>query len=592
MAKLPFRFTLKTRLIASFTLITLVFAGVALYNSTLLGRIHSASEEQQSKTELQLKALEFKGTAQDIKDIASGLMISRKPEFVDKYKAKRPVFQQTVKDIADTAVTEEQLKWRSQLIMASTDYLNMFDQAVSILSDKSLKEIDVQKNTEYLYEETQKQRDKIFELVDKFYQDYSKDAAEATGVAKKKIDTARSVMNAATWFVLLLSGAIAAVIILSFTRKINRLQAAVATIAKGDLSHTIGSGSGDDDELGQLSRDFDSMVEKVRTMLSHTKSIAASLSEQSGRFERFSGDTATANSHILTAVHEIAQGADQQAKHAEDSSSIIEELDAEMSVIWEAAEAMRQTNATAEGNTRIGKSSMADLQAAAGETARTIAQVRSAISHLGASSKQIDRIVNSITEISAQTNILALNAAIEAARAGAQGRGFSVIAEEVRVLSQEAGDSSKSISQTIGSLQKQIAELERSIQEAQEVLENQDGQVMRTLRSFQAIEESMQEVTSRIDSIYDKLEGAKERNRMLVGKVQHVAAVAEETAAGVQEMTSTSIEQDASIRRIAEQAQEIREYSESLFREISQFRVEAEEERLRAAEESRAVLIG
>jgi methyl-accepting chemotaxis protein len=541
----------------------------ALINTQQVGQIRSSSETQREKVKLQIQALELKGEAQDIKDIASGLMISRTAAFIDKYKEARPVFQEKVTALGNTAVTEEQLKWRSQLIMASTDYLNMFDQAVAIISDPNLKEIDILKNTEYLYQQTQEQRDKIFTLVDHFYDDFSQDAEASALSSNRLMERTGTLMNASSIIVLLMSAAISAVIIISMSRSIRRLQAAVSVISRGDLSHKIGSSS--QDELGALSRDFDTMVDKVSSMMSRIKEVGASLSGHSGQFQRFASETASANSNILSAIREIAAGADQQARQSEGSSVIMDALDREIDLIWHSAEAMREASLVSEQTTQAGQQAMISLRKASAETARMIGEVQQAMTSLSTRSSQVGKIINTISDISTQTNILSLNAAIEAARAGSYGKGFSVIAEEVRVLSQQTGESSRSISDIISGLMEEIKRLDMQLDKTHSMLENQNVKVGDSLNSFDAIFRSMTEVTSQVNSVHDKVEVVRSKNGELIDSFQHVAAVAEETAAGVQEMSSTFIEQDGSIRHIAEQAEDINHLSQELFRQLDSF---------------------
>jgi methyl-accepting chemotaxis protein len=574
LSRLNLRFTLKLRLMIGFAAITVVFLSVAVINTQQVGRIKTSSETQRTKVGLQIQALELKGAAQDIKDIASGLMISRTTAFIDKYKEARPTFQEKVAKLGDTAVTEEQLKWRSQLIMASTDYLNMFDQAVTIITDPSLKDIDIQKNTEYLYQETQQQRDKIFTLVDQFYTDFTKQADEAVLSSHELMDQTQTMMNLSSIAVLVMAAAIASFIIFAFGRSIRKLQSAVSVISRGDLSHKINSPS--KDELGELSRDFDIMVDKVRDMVSRIKTVATSLSEHSGQFQRFSKETASANSNILLAINEIADGADQQAHQSERSSSIMEELELEIGNIWSSAEAMRETSRASELNTQAGRETMTALKQASAETEQMLQRVQQAMSTLSSRSSQIGRIVGTISDISTQTNILSLNAAIEAARAGSYGKGFSVIAEEVRVLSQQTGESSRDIATIITGLTEEISRLEENLSASQTMLMNQNSKVEQSLHSFTAIYDSMVEVSTQANDVHEKVNVVRSKNNELIDSFQHVAAIAEETAAGVEEVSSTSTEQDASIRHIAAQADDINGLSRELFLQLESFIVHEE----------------
>lgn len=564
-------FSMRSKLIASFSGVLLIFLAVALFNLHQVTEIKQHMTDQNDKVDLKVLALELKNMVQEMNIIASGLEISKKPEFIEKYNSKRKPYNDFVQKIGDTASTPDQQKWRSQLIQASVDYINNFDTAAKMVQDTSIKPTDLQINLLYLYSESQELKDHIFGLVDKFYVTYADGAAAAIASSSKALNDSRNIMLVASAFVFFLTLVIAFLIITSFTRPISILQKAVARIAAGDLTHTINSTA--TDELGQLSNNFDQMIQQVRFMLAATKGIASSLSAHSHEFHRFSQLTASANSDILKAIHEISSGADEQAMKTESSSLLIAELEDEIRDISAYTNEMKRSSDEAAVGTQQGTASVQALKAATAESQQVLQRVDAAMKTLSASSNQIGAIVRSIMEISTQTNVLALNAAIEAARAGVHGRGFSVIADEVRDLSLQTNSSSKTISGIIGTLQTQIKELQITLHDARESALTQSEYVEETFGSFGRIEQSTHGIREQIAYIHQKIAQAQMKNNHLVDSVQFVAAIAQETAAGVEEVNSTSIQQDASIRRIAEESDDILELAQQLFAEISKFQI-------------------
>jgi methyl-accepting chemotaxis protein len=571
MKKIKINMTMRLKLIASFSGVLLIFLSVALFNLNQVNQIKNHMTDQNDKVELKVLALELKNMVQEMNIIASGLEISKKPEYIEKYNAKRKPYNDFIQKIGDTASTTDQKKWRSQLIQLSVDYINNFDSAAKMVQDPNLKPTDLQINLLYLYNESQDLKDKIFDLVDKFYVTYADSAEQAIAQSTKALNESSKVMLIAFAIVVIVTIIIAFLIISSFTRPIKILQNAVSLIAAGDLSHTINSKS--NDELGMLSNSFDHMIIQVRQMLSATMQIASSLSEHSHEFHRFSKLTASANTDILKAITEISTGADEQAMKTEQSSIIIAELEAEIRDISAYTYEMKRSSEEAASGTLQGTASVRALKSSSDQSQAVLQKVDAAMLSLSDSSKQIGAIIHSITEISTQTNVLALNAAIEAARAGAHGRGFSVIADEVRQLSQQTNDSSKTIGGIIQALQKQIKELQSSLIEARESAVTQNHRVADTLGSFEGIEQSMKGIIGQIEQIHVKIEQVQSKNDRLVNSVQFVAAIAQETAAGVEEVSSTSIQQDASIRRIAEESDDILELAQQLFAEISKFQI-------------------
>jgi methyl-accepting chemotaxis protein len=589
MSRFTFTFTMRLKLIASFAGVLLIFLAVAFFNLHQVNQIKKSMEIQNDKVDLKVMALELKEMVQELNIIASGMEISKKPEYIDKYNSKRQAFNDMVKRIGDTATTDDLKKWRSQMIIASVDYINNFDSAAKMVQDPNMKPLDLDSNLLYLYTESQTLKDTLFTLVDKFYVTYAEDAKQAIGTSTDLLNSTSRVMLSATLIVLLVTAAIAYLLIRSFVKPIARLQKAVSLIASGDLRHQIDSKSRD--ELGQLSQSFDLMVASVRQMLDSTQRIASSLSEHSHSFHSFSQVTASANSDILRAIHEISLGADEQASQTEKSSQIITELEAEIRYISQYTDLMKQTSLEASTNTRKGTSSVHALKQSSEESQQVLQKVHEAMESLSASSNQIGKIIHSITEISTQTHVLALNAAIEAARAGVHGKGFSVIADEVRSLSGQTNESSRVIGQIIISLQKQIKELQEFMLEARENTTTQNNKVNETIDSFDVIEQSMLTLTEQIEQIHEKIDQTRMKNNKLVESVQFVAAIAQETAAGVEEVNSTSIQQDASIHKIADESDEILNLSQQLFQEISKFQISTDDDNLVRNESTDSIIM-
>ncbi|UUZ80134.1 methyl-accepting chemotaxis protein [Paenibacillus sp. P26] len=228
--------------------------------------------------------------------------------------------------------------------------------------------------------------------------------------------------------------------------------------------------------------------------------------------------------------------------------------------------------------TQNGSASMEALRTASRQSQDVLGKVYEAMDGLSRGSDQIGKIVTAITEISAQTGVLSLNASIEAARAGEHGKGFSVIAEEVRRLAAQTNESSKTIGRMVTGPQEQMKELDSALGDARESFVRQNGKVEESLEAFKEIRGSMDVLSGYMDQIHERIAEAKTRNGSLVESVQFVAAIAEETAAGVQEVHASSQEQDVAIRQIASESEEILNLALRLFEQIRRFRIEESQE--------------
>jgi methyl-accepting chemotaxis protein len=563
--------SMKAKLIFGFTVILLIVAGVSVFHLNQVDLIKQQNTRQNEQLARQKLALELKLKANELDAIKSGFIISKKPQLIESYTSSKEEFYKLVKQIAGTASNAEERKWSAKLTTTSTEFTATFDQAVEVADDKTLGALDKASQLEKTHDLSQLHKEYIFELVDNFNKAFAADAAKAIEDSSGLLNDTTNIALLALIGVVIVTIGTAILLIRSFVQPINRLQQAVKSIASGDLRNKINSKS--KDELGTLSNSFDHMIDQVRNMLAQTQMIAFSLSEHSRGFQSLSSSTASANTEVLRAIQEISVGAGQQALESEQSTYIIADLGLELELISGYTQTVQEKSREATINTHTGSASIEALKQASQISENVLDKVYQAMSSLSASSVQINKIVNTISEISQQTNVLALNAAIEAARAGGHGRGFSVIAEEVRQLSMQTNESSKSIAVIIRSLIKQTKDLELHMDEARESFIQQNGKMSESINAFQQIRISMDILSLDINQIHTQIAFAQQKNGQLVRSVQIVAAIAQETAAGVQEVNSTSIQQHTAIQHVAFQADDIMLLSQKLFQEVNKFQI-------------------
>ncbi|WP_410511903.1 HAMP domain-containing methyl-accepting chemotaxis protein [Paenibacillus sp. BR2-3] len=565
---------MKWKLILSFSAVTLIFLGVAIYQSHQIKRVEASMEAQKTEMEKRITVSTITQLLQEMSGVETSLVDSSDLEFVEPFKAKQKTLAGELAKVqfekSSPAYMELQL-FQNQV----REYTGYVDELVKTMGDENLDPMTVLEQIDDLHMKALAMSEAMLETNGKLYAAAAENAQLAQDHSFILLDNTASAAAYAAGLVFMITFGIAWVLIRSFLTPVNKLQAALREISEGDLRQQIHSPY--NDELGTLSHHFDHMVVRVRDMLMQTKAVGSSLAVYANSFQESSSITANTNQDIVRTIQEISVGADRQAGESEESACLIQELEREINEITEYTGVMLRTSKQANDNTLQGSAAVNALQEVSEHSRESVGKVYEAMKKLTAQSRDISRITNSITEISTQTNILSLNAAIEAARAGTYGKGFGVIADEVRHLSEQTKESSVHISKIINELQEGMADFQKSMLETRKNLEDQERQVAETLSSFKAIDQSNAEISKQIGQIHDKVDVAKTMNSRLAESVQSVASIAEETAAGVQEVNASSMQQDKAIHDIARQAAEINELSQSLFREINVFKIEADE---------------
>lgn len=565
--------SMKWKLILVFTAITFIFLGVALYQGHKINQVEFSMERQKTEMEKRITVQTITQLLQELGGLENSLAESSDVELAGPFQDKQ---QQLTDEIASMDF-EQETPASAELQLLRTqagEYAGLFGDLVKTMEDESLDPLTVLEQIDALHMKALAVNQSMLETNGKLYDAAAGNAERAQDHSFALLDQTVSIVLYAAGGVFLFTLVLAWLLIRSFLGPVRRLQDALRQIADGDLRQQINSPY--NDELGRLSYHFDHMVTRVREMLRQTLSVASSLADYSHSFQQSSSITADTNQDIVRTIQEISVGADQQAVQSEQSAVLLQELEREVDEITDHTDAMLTTSETANHNTRKGSETVTALQQISRHSRDSIGKVYQALEKLVEQSQDISRITNSITEISKQTNILSLNAAIEAARAGASGKGFAVIADEVRHLSVQTNDSSKHISEIIHELQNSMTDFQGFMLETKKSLEQQDHQVAETLASFEAIDGSITGISRQIGQIHHKVELTRKINSRLAVSVHSVASVAEQTAAGVQEVNASSTQQDKAIRDIARQAVEINEISQRLFREINIFKIEEE----------------
>jgi methyl-accepting chemotaxis protein len=404
---------------------------------------------------------------------------------------------------------------------------------------------------------------------------------------------------------LALSAAMAFVITRSITRPVavlvERLRSVTDTClsglgrgldatAHGDLTVTVEAGtekigSRARDEIGAASAVVDHLIDGARasiaayettrvnlgTMIGQVSDSARGVSAASEQVASNSEETGRAMAEITRAVGTVAGGAERQVLMVTSASATAAQMETAVGetarTTEETAGAARETREVA----RQGVTAAAQASAAMGSVRDASHEVTTAIRGLAGKSQEISGIVETITAIAAQTNLLALNAAIEAARAGEQGRGFAVVADEVRKLAEESKGSATLISRLIEQIQEQTLLAVDVVEQGAQRTDESAATVEQARQAFEAIGDSVDDMNARIEQIAAAAQEIAAGATRMRDDVSEIAAVAEESSATTEQVSASTEQTSASTQQIAASAQELARTADELERLVGRF---------------------
>ncbi|BCW97302.1 MAG: hypothetical protein KatS3mg024_0129 [Armatimonadota bacterium] len=438
-----------------------------------------------------------------------------------------------------------------------------------------------------------------------------KSSEEAQASAEAVATRAHKKMLVGVLVAVVIAVALGIAISTSIIRPVSILVDAAETVSQGDLRVDVNSSA--KDELGVLTRAFGQMVLNLREICcavnAGAQRVASSAEEltataqQAGQsaqqiaqtIEDVARGSTEQSTQVAAAVEdirnlaasleELSETARQQASIVESAVLSVKDITDGIATAASGAESAAASTTEVAQVARAGKDSVDRTISGMERIRETTKQVARAIRQLGESSSQIGTIVQAIDDIAEQTNLLALNAAIEAARAGEHGKGFAVVADEVRKLAERSGVETKEIAGLIQQIQavtqeavqameaglreveagSQLAgEAGESLERIQQAVDEVVNRVMEVSAATQTVNSSSADVAKAIETVASltqetsaKAQMMTDANRNVLAGAEKVATISEANAAAAEEVSAATQEQNASVEELSASADEL-----------------------------------
>lgn len=392
------------------------------------------------------------------------------------------------------------------------------------------------------------------------------------------MEDAKAIRNI-TVILVILAVAIALIIgnriAVSISKTLYEMVDSLEKVAEGDLTTDFVTKR--KDEFLRLNEGLNHMLNGFRDIITDVKGFGKEVNNLSGTVAEIADSIHVSMSGISDSADEVARGVVSQSEDAENCNVKMTEFSNQIIVVCEQAENMGSMTDKASDAVRQGKVIIENLNQQSETIVKLANELGQDIENVKKRSDDIEDIIDTINEIASQTNLLSLNASIEAARAGENGRGFSVVADEIRKLASQSMEAADQIKHIVENIRKTTQQTTDSAKKTEEYIFKQADSLEETITIFASINNCVDELVTGLNRMLKDMRGISNERNQMEDSIQSISAVSHQIAASTGGVANTLGEQVQLLSKLTEQAERLARRVASLEKAMSKFKINIEE---------------